>query len=293
MKYLFYVVLLFIVTACIWSDGYISSSPEYLRLFENTPCEQIAKAILRGDNSKIEQLIQNNRNLVNYKDSIWGETLLMYAVYFNRKDAVAILLKHGSNPNEYGDTINHRGDNAILIACRYDDIDIEILKMLLECGGDPESYYHGVEKDNLGNFYKIGSYAVQVASQNNLDKLKLLIGYGANVNKWSDQHAVCPVILATASEKMDILYYLLMHNADYNCINKIYKNTDTTEISLCELLRGCEFELGSKEHIYKMKAVKFLKERGVDYYSTPIPNYVIEDAKRKYPDSWQEYLQKY
>lgn len=135
MRPLLYILLLLLISSCVLSDDYISSSSEYRNLFDNTPCEQIAKAILRGDKRKFEQLIQNNRNLVNYKDSIWGETMLMYSVYFNRKDAVATLLKYGSNPNEYEDTLTHQGSNAILIACNYDHIDIEILKMLLEGGG--------------------------------------------------------------------------------------------------------------------------------------------------------------
>lgn len=286
--------MVILASSCIWNAHYVSSSYEYRNLFDKTPCEAIAKAILSGDNCKIEQLINADGNLVNYRDSAWGQSLLMYSVYFNNKTAVSILLKHGADPNQHEDTVNHRGDNPVIMACFYQHVDTEILEILLQNGGNPNSQSMGVEYDNLGNKVKIKSYAIQSACKCDLSKVNLLINYGANINLWDENNFdACPIINAAIAEKMDILYYLLIHNANYDCVNKIYNKTDTVVYSLCETLRSCEFELGSKEHIYKMKAVKFLQERGVDYYSTPIPNYVIEDAKRKYPDSWQEYLLKY
>lgn len=276
------------------SDDYVSSSPEYRRIFNNTPCEQIAKAILRGDSTKIDKLVQRNLNLVNYQDSVWGQTLLMYAVYFNRKDAVSILLRYGADPNIHEDTISHRGDNSILIACFFDHIQPEILELLLKNGGNPNSQSLGVEQDNFGKKLRINSYAIQIASGRSLQKVKLLYYYGGDMNLWIENHFdSCPVISAALSGKMEILFFLLEHNADFNCDCKVFNKSDTTSISLCEILRRSDFALGSKEHFYKMKVVDILQKRGVDYYSTPIPNYVIEDAKRKYPDSWQEYLQKY
>lgn len=292
MRKIFYFLLLFL-SSCIWNNDHISSSPEYRRLFDKTPCQQIAKAILRDDSTKIERLIKKNVNLVNYRDSVWGQTLLMYSVYFNKKNAVEILLKYGADPNVYEDSITHQGSNSILIACNYDHVSSEILSILLDNGGDPESHYCGVLQDNLGHYYKVGSYAVQVASGRNLKKLKMLLKYGANLGRWSGEHSSCPTMIAAEFEKMEILLYLLEHDADYDCVSKSYNESDTTEIGLCGMLRRCVFPLGSKEHFYKMKVVDYLQEKGIKYQDEPIPEYVINDVQRCYPNSWQEYLRKY
>ena len=64
-------------------------------------------------------------------------------------------------------------------------------------------------------------------------------------------------------------------------------------IYLIDLLREDFFELDSQEYKYKMEVVEFLKSKGIDYSKTPIPDYIKKKAVENYPDSWQEYLQKY
>ncbi|WP_317324104.1 hypothetical protein, partial [Leyella lascolaii] len=43
----------------------------------------------------------------------------------------------------------------------------------------------------------------------------------------------------------------------------------------------------------KRKLIKFLKTKGIDYNSVPIPDYIIDMAKEQYPSTWKEYLKKY
>ena len=42
-----------------------------------------------------------------------------------------------------------------------------------------------------------------------------------------------------------------------------------------------------------MEVVKFLATKGLDYSKTPIPDKIIEWAKIKYPNNWEEYLANY
>ena len=53
----------------------------------------------------------------------------------------------------------------------------------------------------------------------------------------------------------------------------------------------CEFD--TEQYQYKMKIVDFLKSRGVDYKSAPIPDYIIQEIQKKHPDNWQDYLKRY
>lgn len=54
------------------------------------------------------------------------------------------------------------------------------------------------------------------------------------------------------------------------------------------------FPLDSEKHRDKMAVVKFIKEHyNIDYFAQPIEDYILERIKKQYPDSWQEYIEKY
>jgi hypothetical protein len=42
-----------------------------------------------------------------------------------------------------------------------------------------------------------------------------------------------------------------------------------------------------------MKIVEEFKRQGVDYWKTKIPDIQLKHIKKKYPDSWLEYIKKY
>lgn len=63
------------------------------------------------------------------------------------------------------------------------------------------------------------------------------------------------------------------------------------------MLRQCIYPLDSQEYKDKLKVVKFLKDRGLDYLKSPIPEYVIDDIKKqikpKNNAELQYYLKRY
>ena len=62
---------------------------------------------------------------------------------------------------------------------------------------------------------------------------------------------------------------------------------------LVDVLRESFLDFRLDEYKYKMKIVDFLKSKGVDYRSTPIPEYIKKRAQEEYPKTWQEHLEKY
>jgi len=42
-----------------------------------------------------------------------------------------------------------------------------------------------------------------------------------------------------------------------------------------------------------MEIVDEFSNQGVDYWSAPIGNYDLERIKKHYPDSWEDYIEKY
>lgn len=61
-----------------------------------------------------------------------------------------------------------------------------------------------------------------------------------------------------------------------------------------EVMRRDLFPLDSEKHRDKMTVVKFIKEHyNIDYFAQPIEDYILERIKKQYPNSWQEYIEKY
>ena len=58
-------------------------------------------------------------------------------------------------------------------------------------------------------------------------------------------------------------------------------------------LRQVFLPLNSENYMNKIKVIEFLKERGLNYKESPIPENIVKRAKKEYPDTWEEYLKKY
>ena len=85
---------------------------------------------------------------------------------------------------------------------------------------------------------------------------------------------------------------MLKNGVDYRLPISYVKEQDKTYY-LVNDLRFFMPEIGSREYEYKMEIVEFLRERDIEYKDVLIPEYVLEKAKERYPNSWQEYLKEY
>jgi hypothetical protein len=127
-----------------------------------------------------------------------------------------------------------------------------------------------------------------------LEKVKLLVDAGADINYSNDGPEVytnLPLSDAIVHDNMDALVFLLENGADYNKI--MYTMADGHKVYILEGLRTVTVDLGSDQYKAKTKAIRFLKKRGLDYKKEPIPDYIKEDIKKKYPENWREYIKKY
>ena len=104
--------------------------------------------------------------------------------------------------------------------------------------------------------------------------------------------------MAIALDKMEIAMYLLEHGADYN---EKYEAKDVDSqlsqsrgyATVADKLRYVIVPLDSREYEFKLKVIEFLKEKGLDYRETEIPEHALKLIKRKYPDTWEEYIKVY
>lgn len=238
--------------------------------FQGTKAWNLAKAIDDQNIREIRRQVVVLKVPIDTKDRKKLFTPLMYAVFNNDIQSVKVLLELGADPNIPTDSISDKGDNSVIIASRYSDISIEILKLLLKYGGNPNSTECGRNYDMDGDWIPARSSALScaVSISGEIEKVKVLVEAGANVNNYDGDFQDAPLMDALLLDRMNIALYLLEHGADYNdkfrsCAPS--SGGGSRDVDILYRLRQCIYPLDSQEYKDKLKVIKFLKDRGVDY----------------------------
>ena len=238
--------------------------------FQGTKAWNLAKAIDDQNIREIRRQVVVLKVPIDTKDRKKLFTPLMYAVFNNDIQSVKVLLELGADPNIPTDSISDKGDNSVIIASRYSDISIEILKLLLKYGGNPNSTECGRNYDMDGDWIPARSSALScaVSISGEIEKVKILVEAGANVNNYDGDFQDAPLMDALLLDRMNIALYLLEHVADYNYKFRSCAPSSgggSRDVDILYRLRQCIYPLDSQEYKDKLKVIKFLKDRGVDY----------------------------
>lgn len=256
------------------------------RLFQGLSVWGLAKAVDAGDTLAIAKAIETGQD-PNVTEPRFGNTLLMMAIRNDNYWAVEALLRHGADPNKKN---SYRGTTPMHYAAKNEDP--KYLKLLLAYRGDPNTIEDAPKKQEDGLGETVLNSAISGVQKNVLERVELLVNAGVDVNNSGyDTEVRLPSADAISQRKMDVLLLLLQHGADYN--KGLYRTADGTNVYMLQALRKCVFDLNSPEYQKKLEVIAFLKGKGLDYAKEPIPDYVLKDIKKKYPDSWQEYIKKY
>ncbi len=273
----------------------IGMSPE---IFHDTPGWKAAKAIMEDDSVALGIELREKPDLTSLRDPYYGFSLLYTAVLNDKIRCTERLLIYGFDPNLVSDTLRGTGTTPISTVSFHVTPSPQILELLLRYGGDPNSKrrfslrmidYKTEVQDT------INCHAITDAAREDLDKVRLLIDYGADVNP---KEGLSPLYMAVALDNMKIALYLLENGADYN---EKYEAKDVDSqlsqsrgyATVADKLRYVIVPLDSREYEFKLKVIEFLKEKGLDYRETDIPEHALKLIKRKYPDSWEEYIKVY
>ena len=276
-----------------------------VRRFQTTKAWNLAKAIDDHNIREMRRQVIDLKVPVDTRDRINDFTPLMFAVFNNDIQSVKVLLELGADPNLPTDSISDSGENSVIVACEYIGISQEILKLLLKYGGNPNSTECGRNYDIEGDWTIARGTALGKAihlsncyEKDNFDKVRILVGAGADVNLRTDDSPVGVIERALVLDRMDIVLYLLKHGADYKWRLEEYDGQGNPYYEdILYRLRQSVFRLDSQQYKDKLKVIKFLKDRGLDYWKSPIPEYVIDDIKKqikpKNNAELQYYLKRY
>lgn len=253
------------------------------RLFQNTPAWELAKAVEDGDRVKINQILYNDKKLINYQEAKLGSTLLMLTIRNQQYKSFEILLS-----NEPDLTIHNffDGSTCLIEACSFKQYDIKFVKDLLKNGADINEEQIDIEKEG-----KTRTALIVASKTGRLDFVKLLVENGANIN-YQNQYKQSALSEATMQTDYEIVFYLLKKGADYKQ-PIFYREEEKRSLYLVDVLRESIVDFDTDEYKYKKKIISFLGYRGIDYKKAPIPKYIREKIKNRYPNNWKGYLEKY
>ena len=185
-------------------------------------------------------------------------------------------------------TITYDGSSPIIEVCSYREYDSKFVKDLVAKGANVND-----TTDNAP--YAQYSPLMEAAGCGNSSIVEYLIKEGADIN-YRNNFGATPLGESILTEKYDVALILLNSGADFS--SPIYNSVDrhgrpTVPVKLPEALRDAMIDLWTIKYYRKRKLIKFLKTKGIDYDSVPIPDYIIDMAKEQYPSTWKEYLKKY
>ncbi|MBP6510011.1 MAG: ankyrin repeat domain-containing protein [Candidatus Kapabacteria bacterium] len=257
-----------------------------VRLFQGTPAWDLAKAIEDEDNALIRSIVATDPTILRVTEPVYGSAPLRLATSMFKLRSLVALLKLDTNINArdsfYGETI-------LIGACGDPDVPLQIVQTLVNAGCNVNDHAIGGRHPE----YELRYTPLTVAAdRGRADIVNLLLDHGARVNDTTN-NGTSALTHAINSYHYGLAKSLIERGADY--IRPLQRDwvSERPEYIL-ETMRGSfHIQIGSKKHIEKMKLVAYLQKKGLDYDKEPIPEYIVEKAKKMYPATWREFLKQY
>ena len=204
------IILFFIIYSCHTDKTKLYSS-DY-RIFKDTPAWKLAKYVRSNDTEGIREEIQNNPNIINYQEPMYGMSLLHLSIYNDDYQSFLQLLNLKANTEVYEEM---HGETPLMIAIGLkEDKYFKYIEKLIE---------HGANVNNVGkNIEDIQEVTektalMHAAGQGNKKAVKYLLEHKADINFVGPKHDTA-LGYAMLGEHYDIAYFLLQNGADCKLI---------------------------------------------------------------------------
>ena len=282
--------MIFLSACNIATDTSKLTADDY-RLFLDTPIWELAKAVRDENVEEIQRLVKVKKVDMNYQDPKYGQTLLILAVMKHHYNSFKVLLELGADPNKHN---TYNGSSAIIEAAgieKFEGDNTQFLKLLLTHGANPNDEEIGIrqEGNTTRNTPLMKACSDVYEGVSPIGKVKMLVEAGANIN-YRNEYKSFALSLALLEHHYDVVLFLISKGAEYK---QVISNTEGKDYYLWNELKFHLLPLDSKRYRQKMEIVDFLKQQGIDYRQLPIPEYAKSQAKKMYPNNWEEFLEKY
>ena len=235
------------------------------RLFQNTPAWELAKAVEDENTKKIDKIVSENPEIINYQESKYGNTLLKLTIMNQQLKPFKALLKRGADVNIHN---TFDGTSSLIKACSSKFYNITFVKMLIEYGADVNDVEIGERRKENGTRL---TPLIAASRTGRLDLVRFLVSKGADVN-YQNEFGQSALSKSVMVDEYKVAYYLLQNGADYN--RPIYYRFDNSvpiekrdpkdkgkPMYLWDVLKEDLSEFGTSEYKYKMLIIDFLKSK--------------------------------
>ncbi|MEP1306353.1 MAG: ankyrin repeat domain-containing protein [Balneola sp.] len=278
-----------------------------MSLFETTIAEKIVYAIKEEDLKKIEEILITDTLLLSYQEPKFGRSLVHLVAREKKCKSLQKLLELGTNSNLkdiYGETALFE---SIYNLNEFDSKLGDCISVLLEHDADPNTTNYDESNLNKGSILEKGTSVLMLASSRSYEASTMLVEYGANIN-YKTKTGKTAAIVSLLTKNLKVAYLLIVENKakvtdSYNASSILGISTISEESKLndllsqdlypIDLLSNWIFPIGSDEHFLKMEIVKEFENQGLEYRDRKIPERIIQQIKALYPNSWQDFLEKY
>jgi len=267
-----------------------------IEIYKNTPAWELAKAVKKQDVKKIARIADETPKLLDYQDPTYGSTLLYWSVGMEKYKSTEALLKGGANP----DVISvYEGGTPLYRAASFSLIDNDAkkdpkyVKLLLEYGADPNIGFIG---DGISNIWEIGTTPLMQSIGCGMEKTRALVEAGADIN-YQTEEGMTATLMALMSgqnstlEGLEYAHYLIVEKqAD---VTRPWFLASGEPMPPVVILRSWIYDLDSEEYKLKMEIIEASAKQGEDYWATEIIEKELESIKKRFPDTWEEYIKVY
>lgn len=268
-----------------------------INIFKDSPVWELALAVKGEKTGTIEKIAKNKYELLNYQEPKYGATLLLWSVGMEKYKSAEALLKCGADPNITSKTDT---ETPLFLAAGFSWIDYvakkdaKYVKLLLKYGADPNKNYHTENKHTIES----GTSPLMNSIGCGIEKTRALVEAGADINHKTTQTRDTAATGALRYGGSEYAHYLIVENkanvSDPYYRRKSYGNEDPNEKFFpVNILRGWLCDIDSKEYRRKMEIVEEFARQGVNYWETKIPSNRMDQIKKIYPDTWEEYIKRY
>lgn len=266
-------------------------APKDYRQFQGTPVWPLAKAIWKEDMDEMKAILDRNPELMEIKDSLYGNTVLMFTIMNQQYKPFKELLERGANINYYNVL---DGSSPILEASCYKRNKPEFVEELIKYGAD----VNDTRELGFADHGERGWTSLMFASLcGNLKIVQTLVRNKANINYTAEYDKTTALGVAILAGQYDVAFYLLSSGAKYDMPithRRDRKGNFSIPMYIGEALRKSTPPIMAfNTFLRKRDVIKFLYQRGYDYDTVPIPNSVKINIKNMYPYFWKYYLKYY
>jgi ankyrin repeat protein len=235
------------------------------RLFQNTPAWELAKAVEDEDESKINEILAKNKELINYQESKFGSNLLLLTIRNQQYNPFKILLEYKPNLEIHN---SYDGSSAIIEACEYKAYDIKFVELLIKKGANVNDAQVDIGKEG-----KTKTPLMVAVKTGKLNLVELLVKSGADIN-YQNEYGQSALSESIMVNRYNTAYFLLQKGADYKRpifyrpdysipVEKQDLNDKGKPMYITDVLQEAPSDYDNDK--YKLSIIDFLKSKGVIY----------------------------